>query len=130
MFDATAGPERREAEARFVRGHLLRPGDAARTDWRLRCAPPPYDGLPVPRASIPSGVILSREANSWVHEDAVQDIALPLYQGIMVQPFVPSARGWISGTGLRGLVILLYKLLSRTGAGGSEKGSRRAVPVR
>ena len=101
LFDATAGPERREAEARFVRGHLLRPGDVARTDWRLRCAQPPYDGLPVPRASIPSGVILSREANSWVHEDAVQDIALPLYQGIMVQPFVPSARGWISGTGLR-----------------------------
>ena len=29
-----------------------------------------------------------------------------------------------------GLVILLYKLLSRTGAGGNEKGSRRAVPVR
>ena len=29
-----------------------------------------------------------------------------------------------------GLVILLYKLMSRTGAGGSEKGSRRAVPVR
>ena len=29
-----------------------------------------------------------------------------------------------------GLVILLYKLLSRAGAGGSEKGSRRAVPVR
>ena len=31
---------------------------------------------------------------------------------------------------LSGLVILLYKLLSRTGAGGSEKGSRRAMPVR
>ena len=29
-----------------------------------------------------------------------------------------------------GLVILLYKLLSRTGAGGSEKGGRRAMPVR
>ena len=29
-----------------------------------------------------------------------------------------------------GLVILLYKLMSRTGVGGSEKGSRRAVPVR
>ena len=27
-----------------------------------------------------------------------------------------------------GLVILLYKLMSRTGAGGSEEGSRRAVP--
>ena len=31
---------------------------------------------------------------------------------------------------MAGLVILLYKLMSRTGAGGSEKGSRRAVPVR
>ena len=31
---------------------------------------------------------------------------------------------------LLGLVILLYKLLRRAGAGGSEKGSRRAVPVR
>ena len=29
-----------------------------------------------------------------------------------------------------GLVILLYELQSRTGAGGSEKGSRRAMPVR
>ena len=33
-------------------------------------------------------------------------------------------------TEILGLVILLYKLLSRTGAGGSEKGSRRAMPVR
>ena len=33
-------------------------------------------------------------------------------------------------TASKGLVILLYKLLSRTGAGGSEKGSRRAMPVR
>ena len=28
-------------------------------------------------------------------------MALPLYQGIMIQPFMPSARGWLSGTGLR-----------------------------
>ena len=61
LFDTTAGPERREAEARFVHGHLLKPGDVARTDWRLRCAQPPYDGLPVLRAKIPAGVILSRE---------------------------------------------------------------------
>ena len=101
LFDATVGPERREADALFVHGHLLKPGDVARTNWRLRCTQPPYEGLPVPRASIPPGVILSREANAWVHEGAVHDTALPLYQGIMVQPFVPSARGWISGTGLR-----------------------------
>ena len=30
----------------------------------------------------------------------------------------------------RGLVILLYKRMSRSGGGGSEKGSRRVVPVR
>ena len=48
LFDATAGPERREAEARFVHGHLLKPGDVARTDWAVRCAQPPYDRLPVP----------------------------------------------------------------------------------
>ena len=101
LFDTTAGPERREAEAQFVHGHLLKPGDVARTDWRLRCAQPPYDRLPVARARIPAGVVLSREADAWIREGAVRDVALPLYQGIMIQPFVPSARGWISGTGLR-----------------------------
>ena len=106
MFDATAGPERREAEARFVRGHLLKPGDAARTDGnnpdgRLRRAQPPYDRLPVPRAKIPPGVVFSREVDAWTQVEDIRDIALPVYQGIMIQPFVPSARGWLSGTGLR-----------------------------
>jgi len=68
LFDATAGPERRTAEARFVLGHLLKPGDVARTDWRLRCAQPPYDKLPVPRADIPAGIILSREVDAWICE--------------------------------------------------------------
>ncbi len=36
LFDTTAGPERREAEARFVHGHWLKPGDVARTEWRVR----------------------------------------------------------------------------------------------
>ena len=101
LFDTSAGPERREAEARFVHGHFLKPGDVARTDWRVRCAQPPYDGLPVPRATIPAGMVLSRERDAWIRLDDIRDVALPLYQGIMIQPFVPSARGWISGTGLR-----------------------------
>ena len=101
LFDPTAGPERRAAETRFVHGHLLKPGDVARTDSRLRCAPPPYDRLPVPRARIPAGIVLSREGDAWIREEGVREVALPVYQGIMVQPFVPSARGWISGTGLR-----------------------------
>ena len=45
--------------------------------------------------------MLSREADAWIRTDRIGDVALPLYQGIMIQPFIPSARGWLSGTGLR-----------------------------
>ena len=101
LFETAPAMNRREIEPRFVHGHLLKPGDVARTDWRSRCAPPPYDGLPVPRADIPPGVVLSRDGAGWIREVEVRESALPLHQGIMVQPFIPSARGWISGTGLR-----------------------------
>ena len=84
LFETTAGPERREAQARFVHGHLLKPGDVARTGWRERCAQPPYDGLPIPRAKIPPGVILSREGDSWIREEHVGSAALPVYLGKMI----------------------------------------------
>lgn len=103
LFDTSAGPERRMAEARFALGHLLKPGDAARTDWRLRCAQPPYDSLPVPRADIPAGIILAREAEAWIREERVEDVALPLYEGRMIGQFDFSQKGWVSGKG-RGAV--------------------------
>ena len=103
LFDTTAGPERRTAEARFVHGHLLKPGDVARTEWRTRCAPPPYDRLPIPRADIPAGVILSRDGDSWIREETVEDTALPLYEGRMIGQFDFSQKGWVSGRG-RGAV--------------------------
>ena len=84
LFDTSAGPERRDAEARFEHGHLLKPGDVVRTVWALRCAQPPYDLLPVPRASIPVGVILSREGDAWIREERVEDVALPVYVGKMI----------------------------------------------
>ena len=84
LFDSSAGPERRVAEARFVHGHLLKPGDVARTNWRMRCAQPPYDGLPVARAAIPAGVVLSREGDAWIREDRVRGVALPVYVGKMI----------------------------------------------
>jgi len=84
LFDTTAGPERRAAEARCVHGHLLKPGDVARTEWHLRCAQPPYDRLPIPRADIPAGIILSREGDAWLREDRIADMALPLYLGKMI----------------------------------------------
>ncbi len=84
LFDSSAGRERRAAEARLVHGHLLKPGDVARTNWRMRCAQPPYDGLPVPRAAILAGVVLSREGDAWIREDRVRGVALPVYVGKMI----------------------------------------------
>ena len=100
LFDGSAGPERREAEARFVHGHLLKPGDVARTDWAVRCAQPPYDRLPVPRVAIPAGIVLSRNGTEWIWEGAgVEDVALPLYEGRMIGQFDFSEKGWVSGKG-------------------------------
>ena len=104
LFDTSAGPERREAEAQFVHGHLLKPGDVARTDWAVRCAQPPYDRLPVPRAAIPPGMILSRDGTEWIWEGGgIEDVALPLYEGRMIGQFDFSEKGWVSGKG-RGAV--------------------------
>jgi hypothetical protein len=99
LFNAQATPEERNAAARRIHGHFLKPGDVQRTNWRLRCAQPPYDNLPIPRADIPQGIILSREADAWIREDAVEDIALPLYEGRMIGQFDFSQKGWVSGKG-------------------------------
>ena len=64
-----------------------------------RCAQPPYDTLPVPRAEIPVGVILSRNAEQWIREEKIQDTALPLYEGRMIGQFDFSQKGWVSGKG-------------------------------
>jgi hypothetical protein len=94
LFDTTASPERRTSEARFVRGHLLKPGDVSRTAARLRCAQPPYHRLPIQRADIPPGIILSREVDAWIREDRVDDTALPVYQGKMIWQFDPAFAGF------------------------------------
>ena len=35
------------------------------------CAQPPYHKLPLPRADLPAGIILSREATHYIHEDEI-----------------------------------------------------------
>ena len=99
LFDTSAGPEAREAQVRFAHGHLLKPGDVARTDWRIRCAQPPYDGLPVPPASIPAGIVLSRDGNAWIGEGGIRHIALPFFEGRMIGQFDFCEKGWVSGKG-------------------------------
>ena len=49
-----------------------------------RCAPPPYDRLPVARTDIPPGAALSRDGEAWIREEDVEDTALPVYVGKMI----------------------------------------------
>lgn len=104
-------------------------GEVARTEWRIRCAQPPYDTLPIPRADVPAGVILSREADAWLREDEIPivtfteangkplkiktgrgknslevepsgpAIAIPVFEGRMVGQLDFSQKGWVSGSG-------------------------------
>ncbi len=103
LYDFEAETERRITERPFIHGHLLAPGDVDATGWEVRCAQPPYDRLPVPRVAIPEGIILSREANAWIDENEIKDVALPLYEGRMIGQFDFSQKGWVSGKG-RGAV--------------------------
>ena len=100
LFDAVS-PDHRETGPRLAHSHLLGPGDVARTGWQLRCAQQPYDRLPIPRAWIPAGVVLSREGDAWVREQDVQDAALPFTQGAMLNQFDFCQKRWRSGTGLQ-----------------------------
>ena len=73
--------------------------DVERQPWRVRCAQPPYDSLPIPRADIPTGIILSRDADAWIRDGKVEDVALPLYEGRMIGQFDFSKKAWLSGKG-------------------------------
>ena len=94
-----------------------------------RVAQPPYDRLPCPRADLPEGILLSREATHYLHERDIPTvtftdasgkpllikkgtgrnakkekvvgpaIALPLYEGRMIGQFDFSEKGWVSGKG-------------------------------
>lgn len=96
---------------------------------RLRIAQPPYDRLPIPRADIPEGIILSRDGLHFVHEDEIpvvtfteangkalkiksgrgkakkeievrgKAIALPLYQGVMFFDMDSNRKSYVSGAG-------------------------------
>ncbi|MFH1012058.1 MAG: hypothetical protein V1784_12605, partial [bacterium] len=135
LFDTAASVEERTGHARFVHGHFLKPGDVQRTPWRIRCVQPPYDALPVPRAEIPPGIILSRDADAWIREELTEDIAVPLYQGLMIWNYDCSFSGWVSGTGRsanwnpiewkRKCVIPQY-LVSMSDYNGREKAIKEA----
>jgi len=96
------------------------------SEGECRCAQPPYDRLPIPRADIPEGIIFDREATHYLREDDIpivtfteangralkkrdgsaiagRAIALPFIEGRMISHFDFSQKGLISGKG-RGAV--------------------------
>ena len=99
LYDFEVDLERRVAERTFIHGHLLAPGDVDATGWKVRCAQPPYDRLPVPRVAIPEGIMLSREADAWIRETDIEDMALPLYQGVMFYNRLPNVAQHVRGSG-------------------------------
>ncbi len=87
-------PPRPKWEAKGYRpdayGHWLKGA------WR------PYNG-PTSILKRPRGLVLSADGREAVFEHAIEGVALPLYQGVMVQQFDFAPKRWISGTGVRAI---------------------------
>lgn len=81
------------------RAHRMSAQDVQPTSWAVRCAQPPYDRIPMPRADLPVGIVLSSHADAWIEEGSIQNTALPLYEGRMIGQFDFSEKGWVSGKG-------------------------------
>lgn len=79
---------------------------------------PPYQSLPLPRADLPPGVILSRDMTAFIREEAIdwevetvedddgnevevrhRAVALPLYQGLMFYDLSPNVSRHLRGAG-------------------------------
>ena len=56
---------------------------------------------PGPRWEMEPGVILSVDGTAWIHEDEIEDMALPLYQGVMIWQLDFAASAYQEGAGLR-----------------------------
>ena len=90
--DSHLFPPRPKWEAKGYRpdeyGHWLK------GSWR------PYEG-PANILRRPKDLVLSVDGSEAVSERAIECVALPLYQGVMIQHFDFAPKRWISGTGAR-----------------------------
>jgi len=68
--------------------------------WRPRERDPRCPASPdLGRWELAPGVILSQDGTQWIHEDEIEDVALPLYEGRMIGQFDFSQKGWVRGKG-------------------------------
>lgn len=67
--------------------------------WQPRAVDTPTSAT-TPRWELPAGVILSRDGGHWIDDRAVNEIALPLYQGVMIWQLDYAATAYQAGSGL------------------------------
>ena len=137
LFDRDTRARESSPGARFVHGHLLRPGDVVRTDGHSRCAREPYDTLSVSRTRIPPGLVLSHTGDEWIREDEIEATAVPFYEGRIVGQFDVSQKGWVSGKARSAVwenmpwdrkhVRPQYLMAADTSAAGGARGEKVAV---
>lgn len=64
--------------------------------WRTRERGTPADPARA-RWELAPGVILSQDGTRWMEEGEIEEVALPLYQGVMVGQFDPCRAAWPDG---------------------------------
>lgn len=102
--DSNLFPPRPEWEAKGYRPDEY--GRWLKGKWR-------EETLNVPRWEIEPGIILSRDGKAWIKETDIEDVALPVYVGKMVEQFDISAKAWVRGKG-RGAVWHTIPLEQKT----------------
>lgn len=70
------------------------------TEWHPRTSSSPAPPG-APRHALEPGIILSRSGDQWVHTEEIRDMALPFYQGVMVQIYDPRPKAYVAGGGSR-----------------------------
>ena len=76
-------------------------------EGQSRCAQPPYQKLPVPRADIPPGVILSREATHYLREDEIPTVTFTDASGKPLKIKRKNEEGEMEEVEVRGPAIAL-----------------------
>jgi len=70
-------------------------------DWRPYVGPDTNLAKPSDPAQRPGGTVLSQDRTFILNVDTLEDVALPLYQGVMINHFDFAVKAYISGAGNR-----------------------------
>jgi len=82
-------------------------GEVAKTDYALRCAQPPYDRIPIPRADIPEGIILNRDATQFIREDEIPIVTFTEANGKPLKIKVVNEDGDTEESEVKGPAVML-----------------------